>query len=220
MSLRRQGGFTLIEVIIAIMIMAVISLISWRAIDSVALTSRKLDQHTEDALALQRAFDQFERDIGARSLALAESAPLAPAVPAVTPGAEQAEPQPVLAQLLPEAIRVSGTKTPAPRIDIVRGAPGRPDARQRVVWERKGSNLIRVAGMPTALTPLPEPPADAAAVVLDRLLDFSVRAWAPGRGWVALPAQGEQPALALELVISRGVLGQTPLRYRRVLLLH
>ena len=48
----RQQGFTLIEVIIAIMIMAIISLISWRAIDSVALTSRKLDQHTDEAMAL------------------------------------------------------------------------------------------------------------------------------------------------------------------------
>ncbi|WP_241136558.1 PulJ/GspJ family protein, partial [Achromobacter insuavis] len=72
MTPRRQAGFTLIEVIIAIMIMAIISLISWRAIDSVALTSRKLDQHTDDALALQRAFDQFERDVAARSLVLAE----------------------------------------------------------------------------------------------------------------------------------------------------
>ncbi|KAJ8137133.1 hypothetical protein OY671_009654, partial [Metschnikowia pulcherrima] len=47
------AGFTLIEVIIAIMIMAIISLISWRAIDSVASTSRKLDQHTDDASASQ-----------------------------------------------------------------------------------------------------------------------------------------------------------------------
>ncbi|EFV87063.1 hypothetical protein HMPREF0005_05833 [Achromobacter xylosoxidans C54] len=74
MTGQRQAGFTLIEVVIAIMIMAVISLISWRAIDSVALTSRRLDQHTEEALALQRAFDQFERDIGARSPDLAEAA--------------------------------------------------------------------------------------------------------------------------------------------------
>ncbi|MFY1870719.1 PulJ/GspJ family protein [Achromobacter xylosoxidans] len=220
MTGQRQAGFTLIEVVIAIMIMAIISLISWRAIDSVALTSRRLDQHTEEALALQRAFDQFERDIGARSPDLAESAaPAAPEAQAAS-DAQEAEPQPVLPQLLPEALRVSGMKTPAPRIDIIRGAPGRPDARQRVVWERRGGNLIRAAGTPTALTPLPAPAADAATVVLDQLLDFSVRAWAPGRGWVALPAQGEQPAQALELVISRGVLGQTPLRYRRVLLLH
>ncbi|MFY3953975.1 PulJ/GspJ family protein, partial [Achromobacter xylosoxidans] len=114
MTGQRQAGFTLIEVVIAIMIMAVISLISWRAIDSVALTSRRLDQHTEEALALQRAFDQFERDIGARSPDLAESAaPAAPEAQAAS-DAQEAEPQPVLPQLLPEAIRVSGMKTPAP----------------------------------------------------------------------------------------------------------
>ena len=122
MTPRRQAGFTLIEVIIAIMIMAIISLISWRAIDSVALTSRKLDQHTDEALALQRAFDQFERDVAARSVVQAEpSAAEAPAAP----GAEEAEPVAIVPQLLPDAIQVSGMKTPAPRIDIVRGARGR-----------------------------------------------------------------------------------------------
>ena len=217
MTPRRQAGFTLIEVIIAIMIMAIISLISWRAIDSVALTSRKLDQHTNEALALQRAFDQFERDVAARSVVQAEpSAAEAPAAP----GAEEAAPVAIVPQLLPDAIQVSGMKTPAPRIDIVRGAPGQPEARQRVIWERKGGRLLRTAGRPTDAMPLPMPAVDAGTPVLDELLDFSVRAWAPGRGWVALPGRGEQPATALELVISRGVLGQTPLRYRRVLLLH
>ncbi|WP_241136747.1 hypothetical protein, partial [Achromobacter insuavis] len=123
-------------------------------------------------------------------------------------------------QLLPDAIHVSGMKTPAPRIDIVRGAPGQPQARQRVIWERQGGRLLRTAGRPTDAMPLPMPAPDTGTPVLDELLDFSVRAWAPGRGWVALPGRGEQPATALELVISRGVLGQTPLRYRRVLLLH
>lgn len=107
MTPRRQAGFTLIEVIIAIMIMAIISLISWRAIDSVALTSRKLDQHTDEALALQRAFDQFERDVAARSVVQAEpSAAEAPAAP----GAEEAEPVAIVPQLLPDAIQVSGMK--------------------------------------------------------------------------------------------------------------
>jgi len=225
----RQQGFTLIEVIIAIMIMAIISLISWRAIDSVALTSRKLDQHTDEAMALHRAFDQFERDIGARSVAdaalQAPPPPAASTAPPQTPAsgaqaAEDTEPPVVLPQLLPDAIAVSGMKTPAPRIDILRGAPGQPDARQRVVWERRGNALLRIAGPPTDAYPIAAPPPDAGTLVLDNLLDVSLRAWAPGRGWVTLPGQGEQPATALELVISRGVLGQTPLRYRRVFLLH
>ncbi|CAB3928852.1 PulJ/GspJ family protein [Achromobacter deleyi] len=224
----RQQGFTLIEVIIAIMIMAIISLISWRAIDSVALTSRKLDQHTDEAMALHRAFDQFERDIGARSVADAPQQappPTAWTAPPQTPAsgaqaAEDTEPPVVLPQLLPDAIAVSGMKTPTPRIDILRGAPGQPDARQRVVWERRGNALLRIAGPPTDAYPIAAPPPDAGTLVLDNLLDVSLRAWAPGRGWVTLPGQGEQPATALELVISRGVLGQTPLRYRRVFLLH
>lgn len=252
-----QRGFTLIEVIIAIMIMAIISLISWRAIDSVALTSRKLDQHTEDAMALQRAFDQFERDIAARSVidpatlqaqALVSQASQAQASPSKppqsqggqsqgsrrqgaqspsassaagqAPATEDADPPVVLPQLLPDTIAVAGMKTPTPRVDLLRSAPGQPDARQRVIWERRGDSLLRAAGPPTEVYPPTAPPPDAATPVLDALLDFSLRAWAPGRGWVALPGQGEQPAMALELVISRGVLGQTPMRYRKVFLLH
>ena len=61
MDRRRQSGFSLIEVIVAIMIMAIISLLSWRAIDSVSLTSRKLDARSDEITALQRVFDQFER---------------------------------------------------------------------------------------------------------------------------------------------------------------
>ncbi len=142
---RRQAGFTLIEVIIAIMIMAIISLISWRAIDSVALTSRKLDQHTDDALALQRAFDQFERDVAARSLVLAE--PPAAEAPAA-PGAEDAEPAVIAPQLLPDAIHVSGMKTPAPRIDIVRAVePGEPH--QTLPFVRPGGEiLLKIEGWP------------------------------------------------------------------------
>ncbi len=247
--LRDESGFTLIEVIIAIMIMAIISLISWRAIDSVALTSRKLDQHTDDAMAMQRAFDQFERDIAARSVvdpatlqSLAASSPAVPgkgaasqASPAKGEGGpaqsaalaagqaaavEDTDPPVVLPQLLPDAIAVAGMKTPTPSVDILRGAPGQPDARQRVIWQRRGYSLLRAAGPPSDVYPLAPPPPEAATPVLDDLLDFSLRAWAPGRGWVALPGQGEQPATALELVISRGVLGQTPMRYRKVFLLH
>ena len=67
MDRRRQSGFSLIEVIVAIMIMAIISLLSWRAIDSVSLTSRKLDARSDEITALQRVFDQFERDVALRA---------------------------------------------------------------------------------------------------------------------------------------------------------
>ena len=49
------------------MIMAIISLLSWRAIDSVSLTSRKLDARSDEITALQRVFDQFERDVALRA---------------------------------------------------------------------------------------------------------------------------------------------------------
>ncbi|MBF2984526.1 prepilin-type N-terminal cleavage/methylation domain-containing protein, partial [Pseudomonas aeruginosa] len=40
---RRQAGFTLIEVMVAIMLMAIVSLMAWRGLDSIARASAHLE---------------------------------------------------------------------------------------------------------------------------------------------------------------------------------
>ncbi|MBF3275981.1 prepilin-type N-terminal cleavage/methylation domain-containing protein, partial [Pseudomonas aeruginosa] len=44
---RRQAGFTLIEVMVAIMLMAIVSLMAWRGLDSIARASAHLEDSTE-----------------------------------------------------------------------------------------------------------------------------------------------------------------------------
>ncbi len=52
---RRQAGFTLIEVMVAIMLMAIVSLMAWRGLDSIARASAHLEDSTEQGAALLRA---------------------------------------------------------------------------------------------------------------------------------------------------------------------
>ncbi|EQB8447399.1 TPA: prepilin-type N-terminal cleavage/methylation domain-containing protein, partial [Pseudomonas aeruginosa] len=64
---RHDPGFTLIEVMVAIMLMAIVSLMAWRGLDSIARASAHLEDSTEQGAALLRALNQLERDIALHS---------------------------------------------------------------------------------------------------------------------------------------------------------
>ncbi|BCQ61757.1 hypothetical protein PBOI14_35070 [Pseudomonas sp. Boi14] len=64
---RRQQGFTLIEVMVAIMLMAVVSLIAWRGLDSVTRADSHLKASTEQTEELLRTLNQLERDVALRA---------------------------------------------------------------------------------------------------------------------------------------------------------
>lgn len=60
--MNRQSGFTLLELIIAIGIFALLGLASWRLFDSVVRTQHGTAQHERELRALQRAVGVIERD--------------------------------------------------------------------------------------------------------------------------------------------------------------
>ena len=135
MDRRRQSGFSLIEVIVAIMIMAIISLLSWRAIDSVSLTSRKLDARSDEITALQRVFDQFERDVALR------------ASPMQAAGQDFGG----------VAIRLRAAQSDLHSVELMRSMAGPAAGWQRVLWERDGRKLLRAAGPSGDRYPLAPP---------------------------------------------------------------
>lgn len=201
----RQEGFTLIEVLVALLLMALVSLISWRALDSVERTSERLEQVSDDIMGTLRVLGQLERDINlhADKNILPEFLPSG---------------QTTVTSALPAGIRYTQTENAAPYLQIVRSASADNGTWQQVRWWLEGTTLRRAIGPASDRLPLPEPPQNGTAVMED-VRHFEVRAWLPGRGWNALPLpEGSPEADGLEIQIKRGT-GNQAGTYRKVVLL-
>ncbi|MBR8655532.1 prepilin-type N-terminal cleavage/methylation domain-containing protein, partial [Achromobacter sp. Marseille-Q0513] len=59
---RAQRGFTLIEVLVALALMALVSLISWRGLASVSSARDWIESQAEDTDAIVRSLGQLGRD--------------------------------------------------------------------------------------------------------------------------------------------------------------
>jgi len=202
---RRAGGFTLIEVMIAITIMGVLALISWRALDSVASTDQRLRQADAETAAALRMLQQFQRDIEMR----ADDALMNGAVrPADAPQ-----------RLLPPSLVSERHADGSFALEITRSVGSDGLHWQRVRWWRRGDTLWRASGAATDRYPLPAPELSKGIVVARQVQRFDVRAWQPGTGWAVLPSQADVlPATGLELqLVLRD--GRGALSYRRVLAL-
>lgn len=218
-----QRGFTLIEVLVALVLLALLGLISWRGLDAVHRVSDRLTARAEGTLSLVRALSQVERDLRRHA-----GADVLPAWQAAVDG-------PVSPDLA----------FPAPGIAWARGSGlllvrSTGDGRwQRLRWYVDQGVLYRAAGVPSYRLPLPEP--GMAVAVLDGMRAWSLREWRPGQGWMdpqAAPADvaaaprtatrggrraGRESALAdgivgLELVLHRQEDGARRV-YRKVVLL-
>src|SRR5690606_39313990 len=72
----RRQGFTLIEVLVALTLLALLSLISWRGLDAMQQGGERLDARAQDILSIVNALSQLERD-----MLLHASADVLPPVP-------------------------------------------------------------------------------------------------------------------------------------------
>ena len=59
----RQAGFTLVEVLVALSIMAVLAAMAWQGIDAMARTREASNAAVERTLRIQTALAQWERDL-------------------------------------------------------------------------------------------------------------------------------------------------------------
>lgn len=178
-----QSGFTLLEVLIALTLMAVLSLLSWRALDSTARSSEHLEASADDTMALLRVLGQVESDLSQH------------AGSGVLPAPPPQHLSSALAPVLPPSIRWE-----APRLSILRAAHN--GAWQEVVWEHAGDRLIRAAGAPALALPLPA--AQNGEVMLTGVRSVTLRAWLPGQGWVqSVAGSAPPPSAGLEIAIVR-----------------
>ncbi|WP_458375487.1 prepilin-type N-terminal cleavage/methylation domain-containing protein [Pseudomonas pergaminensis] len=191
---RSQQGFTLIEVMVAIMLMAVVSLIAWRGLDSVTRADQHLQASTEQTEVLLRALNQMQRDISLRAR-----------VELTSPDTAQTE------GLAAVTVRSSDSK--GFRLDVIRSAPVAGDGLQRVRWWLKGDALYRAAAPARDRYPLPA--AKDGVVVLTGVSDLQVRVWEAEKGWRQLSGNRREDPVGLEISLVR----QTPQgveKYRQV----
>lgn len=196
----RQEGFTLIEVMVAILLMAIVSLIAWRGLDSVTRADTHLQASTEHTEALLRMLHQLERDIALRaSIELRE--------PLLNDNDDERSEQPA-------AISVRSADDQSFRLDVIRSAAASHNGLQRVRWWLKDQTLYRAAATPRDRYPLPAP--KQAVAVLDSISDLQVRVWEPEMGWRQLSGNRKENPQGLEIRLTR----QTPQgeeHYRQVL---
>jgi general secretion pathway protein J len=208
---RPQGGFTLVELLVAIALMALVSLISWRGLEGIAGLRDRLENDAAHTDRLLGMLGQLERDLALRApdVVLQSLVSSLPSDPAAAPP-----------RALPLSIGLhAGAGGPATlRLDIIRADAARHGAWQRVTWWREGSSLRRAAGASAAAWPLPEP--GPGIEVMSEVVEFSARGWIPGTGWTALPlaAGSTTPATGLEVLVRRGA-GRAIESYNRVVAL-
>lgn len=194
-----QQGFTLIEVMVAIMLMAVVSVIAWRGLDSVTRADQHLQASSEQTEVLLRALNQMQRDISLRA-SVELNAP--------DPAKNSAEKVDGLA-----AVTVRSSDSKGFRLDIIRSAPVAGDGLQRVRWWLKGDSLYRAAAPARDRYPLPA--AKDGVVVLSGVSDLQVRVWEADKGWRQLSGNRRDDPLGLEISLVR----ETPQgveKYRQV----
>ncbi len=198
--MKNQHGFTLIEVMVAILLMAVVSLIAWRGLDSVTRADGHLQASGEQSDSLLRALNQLQRDVDMRA-----------GIELTEPKKVGVDDEPLTA---PPAVTVRSSDSKGFRLDVIRSAADQPGALQRVRWWVKGDTLYRAVAEARSRYPLPAPTAGVA--VLDGVSDVQVRVWEVDRGWRQLSGNRREDPLGLEIRLSRET-AQGVERYRQVI---
>lgn len=157
---RARLGFTLLELLVAITVLSIVSLISWRGLESLVATRMRLDPEVDELRALLTAFGQMELDVA--QVANPAFVPL-PAEPISATGGAQSQ------------------------LEIVRFAPVEGDeasAIERVVYSLKDGQLWRAVSAPIRTPGLLAQAPLSDARLLGNVRALQVRLWRKGQGWI------------------------------------
>lgn len=191
-----QGGFTLIEVLVALALMALVSLLAWRGLASVSNARDWIEQQAEDTDAIVRTLGQMARDVELSYTGPSFDSPGKDAL-ALTSGLRLLR-------------RTSGGQT----LELLRPDADGNGLWQRVQWQVRADGLWRASGPAAPRSPLPA--AVNGVLLLPGVRVLSVRAWVPGTGWVDVNASFGAAPTGIEITLERGA-AAAPQRYTRIL---
>jgi len=155
------AGFTLLELLVAISILATVSIIAWRGLDTLVSTRARLEPEGDRVRALLVAFGQIDRDL-----------------------AQTINPTLFAYTTSPVSVITIGGQ---PALSITRLAPGDPDtptALQVIGYRLEDGFLVRSAGPPMRGRGAVAAEEITNVRVLDRVKSMRVRIWLDGQGWI------------------------------------
>lgn len=191
-----QAGFTLIEVLVALALMALVSLMAWRGLASVSSARDWIEQEAEDTDAIVRTLGQMGRDVE-----------LSYSGPSFDSAGKDA-------LTLTTGLRLLRRTSGGNALELLRPDPDGNGLWQRVQWQVRADGLWRASGPSAPRSPLPA--AVDGVLLLRGVRALGVRAWVPGTGWVDANASFATAPTGIEITLERGS-ANAPQRYIRIL---
>jgi general secretion pathway protein J len=155
------AGFTLLELLIAISVLATVSIIAWRGLETLLSTRARLEPEGERVRTLLTAFGQLDRDL-----------------------AQTINPTLFAFTTSPVTVAVIGGQ---PALSIMRLAPVEadgPSALQSVGYRVEGGFLVRSASRPMRGRGAIAAEEITNVRLLENVKSVQLRVWRDGPGWV------------------------------------
>ena len=189
----KTRGFTLLELLVAITVLSVVSVIAWRGLDTLVATRDRLEPEVDETRAMLVAFGQMERDL-----------------------TQVINPAFLGLAVTPLNVRPADGAT---MIELARVAPVVPDHPtevQTVYYRVIDNTLVRQATPALAQFQRGVAGQFENARLLNHIRSMDVRLWQPGVGWTpagdqvegpnapaAPPSARNQPAAGVEVTLTR-----------------
>lgn len=169
----KARGFTLLELLVAITVLSVVSVIAWRGLDTLVLTRDRLEPEVDETRSMLVAFGQMERDFAQ----------------VVNPAFLGLLTSPLNVRTADGAVLIEVARVAVP-------APDRPTEVQTVYYRVIDNTLVRQAS--PALPAFQRGNAEQFenARLLRGIQSMDVRLWQPGVGWTPAGDRIDVPAPA------------------------